>query len=143
MLTPEMLADLQFHADFASNMYAKRVYETAIAECLLSIPRHVEEQREFSATTFGPGTAAERFEGIRDHIQKELRELEAAPMDLEEWIDVAILALDGAWRTGASSEEIANAFAAKLAKNKSRKWPDWRTATPGKAIEHVREEDER
>jgi hypothetical protein len=57
---------------------------------------------------------------------------------LSEWVDVILLALDGAWRSGASPEQIAFAIAAKQIKNESRKWPDWRTAEPGKAIEHVR-----
>ena len=99
---------------------------------------HLEDQRAFSLATFGPG-GAERAAGILDHIRKELGEIEAEPADLLEWIDVVILAFDGAWRTGATPEQIVAALAAKHAKNKARTWPDWRTATPGKAIEHVRE----
>lgn len=100
---------------------------------------HLRRQRDFSLRTFGPGDAADRFAGLKDHIEKELRELARAPNDLEEWIDVVILALDGAWRTGASPEAIHTALEAKQRKNESRTWPDWRTAAPGKAIEHVKE----
>ena len=57
-----------------------------------------------------------------------------------EWIDVVILAMDGAWRTGSTPEMIALGLTMKLLENKRRKWPDWRTADPDKAIEHVREE---
>lgn len=57
---------------------------------------------------------------------------------LSEWIDVAILALDGAWRAGYSPSEIISALVAKQTKNESRQWPDWRTAPTDKAIEHVR-----
>ena len=49
-----------------------------------------------------------------------------------------ILALDGAWRSGATPEQIDAAWQAKQAKNEARQWPDWRTSDPNKAIEHVR-----
>ena len=58
--------------------------------------------------------------------------------ELEEWVDVIILAMDGAWRCGHTPEQIASAIVAKQTKNEGRTWPDWRTAEPGKAIEHVR-----
>lgn len=102
---------------------------------------HLRRQYEWSERTFGPG---DNTAGVLDHIRKELKEIEANPRDVEEWIDVVILALDGAWRNGASPEKIVETLRAKQAKNEARKWPDWRTAEPGKAIEHVREEqDER
>jgi Protein of unknown function (DUF550) len=90
-------------------------------------------QREFSERAFGPGA---RSKGIIDHIRKELIEVEQAPHDLSEWIDLAILAFDGAWRAGYSPGQILWAYEAKIAKNESRKWPDWRTVGPDKAIEH-------
>lgn len=98
--------------------------------------RHLQRQREFSLRAFGPGT---RSKGVVDHIRKELTEIEADPLDLGEWVDVILLALDGAWRAGYSAEDIADAIEAKQTKNESRTWPDWRTAPPDKAIEHVRE----
>lgn len=97
---------------------------------------HLQRQREWSERTFGPG---DRAAGVIDHIRKELTEIEENPTDLEEWIDVVILALDGAWRSGASPDEIIAHLVAKHAKNEKRTWPDWRTAEPGKAIEHVKE----
>jgi hypothetical protein len=97
---------------------------------------HLERQAKFSRHTFGPGR---RTQGVSDHIRKELLEIEAAPDDLEEWIDVVILAIDGAWRTGASPDQIIATLAAKQAKNEARNWPDWRTADPNKAIEHTKE----
>ena len=96
---------------------------------------HLARQAAFSAHTFGPGA---RTEGICDHIRKELLEVAAAPGDLKEWIDVAILALDGAWRCGATPGQIIGALVAKQSKNEGRAWPDWRTADPAKAIEHDR-----
>ncbi|MGS1093073.1 dATP/dGTP pyrophosphohydrolase domain-containing protein [Aquamicrobium terrae] len=99
---------------------------------------HLERQREFSLKTFGPGT---RAAGVVDHIRKELREIEADPTEVEEWIDVIILAFDGAWRAGYEPAQIVKAIVAKQAKNEKRRWPDWRTADPDKAIEHDRSAD--
>lgn len=96
----------------------------------------INRQKEWSEKTFGPG---QRDQGIIDHIKKELKEIEEDPGDLEEWIDVVILALDGAWRRGWTAEDIVNMLNIKTCKNKKRTWPDWRTAEPGKAIEHVRD----
>ena len=99
---------------------------------------HLHRQRAFSERTFGPGA---RASGVIDHIHKELKEIESNPDDVSEWIDVVLLAFNGAWRAGHSPEQIAKALAAKQSKNESRQWPDWRKAEPGKAIEHVAEGD--
>lgn len=96
---------------------------------------HLARQAEFSACTFGPGA---RVAGVCDHIRKELTEVEASGGDLKEWVDVIILGLDGAWRSGATPQEIIAALVAKQAKNEARTWPDWRTVDPNKAIEHQR-----
>ncbi|MDR5867254.1 dATP/dGTP pyrophosphohydrolase domain-containing protein [Halomonas koreensis] len=103
--------------------------------CLID---HLTRQIAFSMRAFGPG---ERQQGVVDHIRKELTEIEEAPHDLEEWIDVVLLALDGAWRAGFTASEVVIALEAKLAKNESRTWPDWRTADRTKAIEHDRSEE--
>jgi hypothetical protein len=96
---------------------------------------HLARQRAFSERAFGPGA---RTRGVIDHIRKELLEIEADPTDLGEWVDVVILALDGAWRAGHGPQEIINAIMTKQARNEARTWPDWRTADPDKAIEHDR-----
>ena len=104
---------------------------------------HLIRQRDWSERTFGPG---DRVLGISDHIRKELLEVAAARSDrvhpdleaLKEWVDVIILALDGAWRTGADPQMIAGAISAKQRINEDRRWPDWRKAELGKAIEHDR-----
>ena len=96
---------------------------------------HLHRQRAFSERTFGPGA---RTRGVLDHIAKELAEIAEHPGDLEEWIDVVLLAFDGAWRSGHTPEQIAAALTAKQAKNEGRKWPDWRTAPADQAIEHER-----
>lgn len=103
---------------------------------------HLRRQAEFSARTFGPG---ERVAGVCDHIRKELVEVQedaatGLPV-LSEWIDVIILAFDGAWRSGATPEQIVSAMVAKQTKNEGRRWPDWRTMPLDKAIEHDRTAD--
>ena len=102
-----------------------------------SIQEYVRRQRRWSKETFGPGPLDD---GIIDHISKELEEIKQSPGDISEWTDVAILALDGAWRNGYTPEEVAQSIFDKFLKNTQRKWPDWRKATSGKAIEHIRSE---
>lgn len=103
----------------------------------MTLSKHIERQREWSIQTFGPG---DRTKGVIDHIKKELIEIEqSSGQDIEEWIDVIILALDGAWRAGFTTTQITDALYMKQVKNELRKWPDWRTVGPDKAIEHVRD----
>ena len=94
---------------------------------------HLKRQRAFSEKTFGPGP---RTVGISKHIRKELLEIEEAPFDLKEWIDVVILALDGAWRSGASPEQVVAALVDKQTENEGRTWP--RNQSPDVAVEHDR-----
>lgn len=99
---------------------------------------HLERQRAFSAETFGPG---DRRKGVVEHIRRELDEVLEAEGDelLGEWVDVIILAFDGAWRTGAEPQQILDAIATKQARNEARVWPDWREFDQDEAIEHVAE----
>lgn len=114
---------------------------------------YLQGQREWSEDTFGPGN---RTEGVVEHIIKELTEIvgvdfvrevagrewvrnrEMTP-DPSEFVDVVILALDGLWRAGYEPQETINAIVTKQMLNETRKWPDWRTFTEARAIEHVRE----
>lgn len=95
----------------------------------------VTAQRAWSIKTFGAGR---RTSGVLAHIRKELDEIAANPQDVEEWIDVVILALDGAWRAGYTPQAVAQALVAKHAKNRGRVWPDWRTVSEDDPIEHFR-----
>ena len=110
---------------------------TGFAPATYDLIAHLRRQIAFSGRTFGPGS---RAGGIVAHITKELDEIKAAPGDLAEWVDVILLALDGAWRTGASPEAVVTALAAKQAKNETRSWPDWREMPEDGPIEHVRSE---
>lgn len=96
---------------------------------------YLERQWAWSKETFGP---ALRTKGIVQHIKKELREIEAEPHDLAEWVDVIILAMDGFWRHGGKPADLLPAMQAKQDRNFARQWPDWRTMSEDSAIEHDR-----
>lgn len=103
---------------------------------------HLTRAREFSWKTFGTPQQRDPKDptrGVRAHLTKEMGEIAEKPSDLEEWIDVATLAFDGAMRAGYSPDEVAAMLDYKHRKNAARKWPDWRTAAPGQAIEHIRD----
>ena len=71
----------------------------------------IVRQKQWSEKTFGPGL---RTEGILKHIESEISEVRENPTDPMEWIDIAILALDGAWRCAGAR----GAFNALLDKQK-------------------------
>ena len=96
---------------------------------------HILRQRNFSAKAFGPG---KRHKGITNHIRDELREIEENPEDLEEWVDVIQLAIDGAWRQGYSPRQITQAMKGKLDKNEARQWPDWKQTHEDQPIKHIK-----
>lgn len=97
---------------------------------------YIDDLYEWSKEAYGPGM---RTKGIIDHIKKELAEIEKDPTDLEEWIDVILLALNGAQRLDRGGQAILDMFYYKCAKNRARTWPDWRTHPEDKAIEHVKQ----
>ena len=124
----------------------------------MNLIEHMKRAIAFSRATYGPGP---RSKGVVDHIRKELAELETNPDDgiaSNEWVDVVILGLDGLWRakeaelnagsllliphTGDEiAERVVEAIVSKQNKNELRTWPDWRTASPDRAIEHVRDDE--
>jgi hypothetical protein len=101
---------------------------------------HLRRQRLWSRQTFGPG---KRTGGVIAHIRKELAEIEKAPCDLTEWIDVLLLAFDGAMRAGYTPEMVCAALDAKLMVNEARQWPDWRKFDENAPIEHVHKPHEK
>lgn len=98
----------------------------------------LERQWAWSQKTFG----AQTTRGVIDHLKREINEVDAAPDDLEEWVDVIRLGLDGACRSGSSPQEILEAIAAKQRTNEQREWPDRDTTDPDKAIEHLTGEED-
>ncbi len=101
----------------------------------IDLIQHIIRQKAFSECTFGPGA---RTAGVVAHCRKELAEIEANPYDLFEWVDLILLAIDGAWRAGHEPEAIAEGILNKQKINEARSWPDWRTVDPNGAIEHIR-----
>lgn len=112
----------------------------------MDLKQHLIRQMAFSHATFGPG---ERTNGVVDHIKKELAEVQAANGESEEWVDVVILALDGLTRRlaycngerrdpGEVAAMACRMIEGKQSRNEARTWPDWRTQSKDKAIEHVR-----
>ncbi|MDG4791987.1 DUF550 domain-containing protein [Micromonospora sp. WMMD1102] len=142
-LIPFLVAELDEAAEWAAiggrhrEALARRIREIRAEQDRSTVidAAHLARQRDFSERTFGPGA---RTKGVVDHIRKELAEIEADPSDLGEWVDVVILALDGAWRAGHEPQQIIDAVVAKQIRNEARVWPDWRTADPNRAIEHDR-----
>ncbi len=108
----------------------------------MDVKAHLLRQKQWSAETFGPHSREGRTAGVTDHLKKEIREIESKPGDLSEWIDIVILAIDGAFSEGFTPLEVIRAWEAKQQENEDRTWPDWRTADPTKAIEHVRTPEE-
>jgi hypothetical protein len=103
--------------------------------CTCSISDYVKRQRDWSEKTFGHSV---RTMGITKHIEKEIAEIRAAPHDLMEWVDVIILALDGAWRAGYTPEQIQEAMERKQAVNFARQWPPAVDCDPDQPSEHVK-----
>lgn len=110
---------------------------------MIYFEEYLRAQTLWSQQTFGPGA---RTKGVLDHLKAEIHEIESSDGDPGEWRDASMIALDGLIRslmarglTDADAIETAiGMMAAKLEVNRQRKWPDWRTAAPDKAIEHDR-----
>lgn len=94
---------------------------------------YIEDQIVWSRLTFGHG---QRTEGVLKHIESEIAEVRQQPDDLEEWVDIIILALDGAWRSGHTTHEIIHTMAQKQLKNFMRQWPE--PNGKDEPVEHIR-----
>lgn len=115
---------------------------------MTNLEQHLTRQMAFSRATYGPG---ERRKGVCDHIRKEIEKeilkdgVDAAEAATE-FVDLALLSLDGLWRaleaSGVEWERIpyvaTQMITAKQGRNEQRVWPDWRTMSANKAIEHDR-----
>ena len=102
----------------------------------MNLVDYLDIQREWSKIVFGTGP---RVEGICKHIEKELKEVRADPTDVIEWVDIALLALDGAWRAGFTPQQVCDAMIAKQAINIKRKWG--KQVSGDEPIVHVKEQD--
>lgn len=118
----------------------------------MDLKQHLIRQMAFSKATFGPGT---RTAGVLDHLSKEIEEVRSSNGSSDEWVDLVILSLDGLTRqlsfcnegdkrikAASDIAEIAcNMIVGKQDRNENRAWPDWRTMSADKAIEHDRSHD--
>lgn len=105
-----------------------------------TIGEFMNAQKDWSEKTFGPAEIRGPI-GPLKHLAKEAVESqEAVGTDhlLEELADCLFLLVDATWRSGYWSTDLLRAAYDKLDKNKERTWPDWKTADPNAAIEHVR-----
>ncbi len=101
-----------------------------------------DTKAQWARETFGPGY---RTAAIIKHIKKELEvEIAAKPTDLEEWVDVILIAMDGAARAGHNGAAFVAMLVNKQTRNLARVWPDWRTMnSQDEPIEHVRTAEEK
>lgn len=97
-----------------------------------TIADYVARQREWSFDIFGPGA---RLGGLTKHIAKELQEILERPNEVMEWVDVVILALDGAWRAGYTPKQIQDAMERKQQINFKRRWPT--PESEDEPVEHI------
>lgn len=86
---------------------------------MIKLEKFLHKQKEWSSKVFGPGR---RTLGIIKHIKAELEELERDP-SLSEWVDVVLLALDGAWRSANyDPDSVVEMLVLKQRMNMGRKW---------------------
>lgn len=78
-----------------------------------------DDKARWSISTFGDDIP---MEGVIRHLRKELDEVERDPKDLEEWVDVIFLAMDGAQRSGFSGKALVVKMIEKHQKNLRREW---------------------
>ncbi len=101
---------------------------------MIDLAAFFDAKAAWSRATFGIGHRA----GVIAHIRDELKEIENAPSDLTEWVDVVLLAMDGASRSaGADGASFVAALIAKQQRNECRTWPS--DVPPGAATHHVEE----
>lgn len=101
----------------------------------MTIERWFQNHIPWLLKTFGTGM---RTLGLIKHIQKELAEIEQSPKDLEEWIDVIVLASDGFWRAGGTPLMFMELMEAKQLKNLTREWTKF--TSEDEPVEHIRKE---
>ena|SRR3990172_3923127 len=89
----------------------------------MDLTSYIRDQIQWSKKAFGEGR---RREGLLRHIESEIKEVRESSDDyfeLTEWIDIIILALDGAWRIGFTPEQITHQLESKQILNRMRSWP--------------------
>lgn len=94
-----------------------------------------KERLKWALETFPKATA---ISSLRK-LESEIREIEADVLngvrEPEEYVDAMMCIFDSAARMGISIEELVIAFAAKLKKNKRRKWK----INPDNSYSHIKQ----
>jgi hypothetical protein len=111
-------------------------FEGGVMRVRVDLVEYVNTQLEWSEKMFGEGN---RRVGTIEHIRRELTEISEATTRqdaLREWVDVVILALEGAWREGFTAEQVVTAIVEKQLVNRRRTWPT--EQSPDLPIEHMR-----
>ena len=98
-----------------------------------SIESFFTRQIEWSRRCFGDG---KRTFGVTKHMEKEIAEVRENPEDLLEWIDLIMLAMDGYWRHGGTSESLMADLLQKQGMNFLREYPA--PTSENEPVEHVR-----
>lgn len=93
-----------------------------------------KDQAEWSQATFGSDQERGPLGALR-HLEKEARETQAAPDDVEEYADCFLLILDAARRAGISPSQLVAAGRRKMEINRQRTWP---RPVDDQPVEHVR-----
>lgn len=107
----------------------------ASAEQLFSFLNFVERKMEHSTKTW----PNQSLLGVLAHVRKECDEIECEPLDSEEWVDLILLGIDGACRSGLTPEGLIWTLQHKLDINLSREWPE--PPSPDSPGEHNRSVD--
>ena len=88
-------------------------------ELALLLSEFIEMKRAHSEVAYDD----EHFTDILEHAEHEIQEIRETPDNIEEWVDLALLAMDGAWRCARwkdnphshhSGETVAKVFLNKL-----------------------------
>ncbi len=103
----------------------------SLGEQLLALANN---QADWSQATFGTDQERGPLGALR-HLEKEARETQAAPDDIEEYADCFLLILDAARRAGISPLQLIEASKRKMEINRQRKWP---RPVDDQPVEHVR-----
>lgn len=93
-----------------------------------------QDQSDWSQATFGTDQERGPLGALR-HLEKEARETQAAPNDIEEYADCFLLILDAARRAGISPRQLIEAAQRKMVVNRQRTWP---RPVDDQPVEHVR-----
>jgi Protein of unknown function (DUF550) len=113
------------------NLMSELGSTTHLGELLTAL---AQDQSDWSQATFGTDRERGPLGALR-HLEKEARETQDAPNDVEEYADCFLLILDAARRAGISPQQLIEAAQHKMVVNRQRTWP---RPVDDQPVEHVR-----